>query len=189
MSEYSSDIVRPPERVHQNWLIMQHAGNLTLRLDAGQLDDISADAADLLLDVGELQIALQLSGSGPTATSIVDSLKRYTRLTPISDPEVYEYAKQQLELLRSGAELHHAMLFVGDEPARVDGEFLRIGAFTYPIYDAIRSGQFGEPIKLPLGGYVQAALALLVVAASERENEDAQLAYRVSQYNLNQRRT
>jgi hypothetical protein len=170
------------ERVDRNWLVLEHPENPIIRLDAGQIDRIRTHDSDVLFDVGDLQVSLVISGGQATATFIADRLSRYTRLTPITEPEVYEYAKRQLELLKAGADLHRSMVFVGDEPVEVDGQVLRIGGFTFPIHNAIRSGRVGESIRLPNGRYLQAGLALLVVAASEREDELDQLGRLVAEY-------
>lgn len=148
---------------------------------------------DLLLALGDLEVALHVVDGAEAAKRIADQLTPYTREAPITRPEVYEDAKRRLEAQIQGQaapalrrELENGLL-VGSDSVRVDGgEFLQVGTSARFRIDEVREYALrGANLPLPGGRLLQAAMGLLVVAAEERakQGEDLEaLSRRVSEY-------
>ena len=146
---------------------------------------------DLLLALGDLEVALHVVDGPDAAKRIADRLAPYTRGAPISRPEVYEDARRRLAAGAAGdssrvarRELARA-LAVGDDTVHVIGGFLQIGTIGFRLDEVREAALRGANLALPGGRFVQAALGLLVVAADERarQGEDlAALARRISAY-------
>ncbi len=128
---------------------------------------------DLLLVLGSLEVALHVADGPLAAKRIADSLSQYSRLAPITRPEVYQDAKRRLREqvagkagtreARSGAGLR-----VGNEAVVVTGEYLEVGQVRFRIDEVREYALRGGNLPLPGGRLLQAALGLLVVAADER---------------------
>jgi hypothetical protein len=150
-----------------------------------------AHSRDLLLALGDLEVALHVVDGPEAAKRIADRLAPYTRGAPISRPEVYEDARRRLAAGAAGdggrvarRELARA-LAVGDDTVHVVGGFLQIGTIGFRLDEVRDAALRGANLALPGGRFVQAALGLLVVAADERarQGEDlAALAKRLSAY-------
>src|SRR6476620_2586219 len=94
---------------------------------------------DLLLALGDLEVALHVADGPEAAKSIADQLAPYTRDAPITRPEVYEDAKRRMRAQAEGhgaasarRELEHALL-VGDQIVHKHEEFLQVGGKTFRI--------------------------------------------------------
>jgi hypothetical protein len=147
---------------------------------------------DLLLALGDLEVALHVVDGPDAAKRIADQLSPYTRDAPITRVEVYEEAKRRLAATASGKgqavaqrEVDRA-LKVGADEVRVEGEFLQVGkSVAFRISEVREYAVRGANLPLPGGRLVQAAMGLLVVAADERarqgEDLDA-LARRIGDY-------
>lgn len=150
-----------------------------------------SQSRDLLLALGDLEVALHVAdGPGP-AKRICDGLAPYTREAPITRPEVYEDAKRRLEAQARGdidtparRELERGLL-VGSDVVMVSGEYLHVGAVAFRIDEVRDYALRGANLPLPGGRLLQAAMGLLVVAAEDRakagEDLDA-LARRIADY-------
>lgn len=146
---------------------------------------------DLLLALGELEVALHVADGPEAAKRIADQLAPYTRSAPIARPEVYEDAKRRLSAGLAGDHGRVARkeagraLAVGADVVAVDGAYLRIGAVSFLIDEVRDCALRGANLALPGGRYVQAAMGLLVVAADHRSHagEDlAALSRRIGEY-------
>jgi hypothetical protein len=150
-----------------------------------------ARSRDLLLALGDLEVALHVADGPEAAKGISEQLAPYTRDAPITRPEVYEDAKRRMRAQAEGKgeasarrELEHALL-VGSEVVFLHGNYLKVGNISFPIADVREHALRGANLPLTGGRLLQAAMGLLVVAAEERAaaGEDlALLAKRVADY-------
>ena len=145
---------------------------------------------DLLLALGNLEVALHVADGPDAAKRIAEQLSPYTREAPIARPEVYEDARRRLQLQLAGKtnvaqrEAERG-LRVGDEVVQVRDGFLSVGPVSFRIDEVREYALRGANLPLPGGRLLQAAMGLLVVAAEERarEGEDLEaLSHRISAY-------
>lgn len=146
---------------------------------------------DLLLALGELEVALHVADGPDAAKRVADQLAPYTREAPITRPEVYEDARRRLEAQSQGqreASLRRELergLIVGTDVVQVKGDFLQVGTVVFRLDEVREYALRGANLPLPGGRLLQAAMGLLVVAAEERarHGEDLEaLSRRVSEY-------
>jgi len=151
-----------------------------------------ARSRDLLLALGDLEVALHVADGPEAAANIKDQLSPYTRDAPITRPEVYEDAKRRMRAQAEGKgeasakrELESALL-VGDHVVHLKGDYLIIGpSKAFKLHEVKELALRGANLALDNGRLLQAALGLLVVAAEERAagGEDlAGLAKRIADY-------
>jgi hypothetical protein len=151
-----------------------------------------ARSRDLLLALGDLEVALHVADGPEAAKGISEQLAPYTRDAPITRPEVYEDAKRRVRAQAEGKgdaaakrEIEHALL-VGTDVVTMNGDMLKVGADqAYRISEVREYALRGANLPLPGGRLLQAAMGLLVVAAEERAaaGEDlAVLSKRISDY-------
>jgi hypothetical protein len=150
-----------------------------------------ARSRDLLLALGDLEVALHVADGPEAAKRIADRLAPYTRSAPIGRPEVYEDAKRRLSAGLGGdggraarKEIDRA-LAVGADTVHVTGGFLQVGQIAFRIDEVREYALRGANLALPGGRFLQAAMGLLVVAAEERSRlgEDLEaLARRIGEY-------
>lgn len=145
---------------------------------------------DLLLALGDLEVALHVVDGAEAAKEIADQLAPYTRAAPITRPEVYEDARRRLDAhahgrgSKSKRELEQALV-VGGEVVHVAGDYLQVGQVGFKIDEVREHALRGANLPLPGGRLLQAAMGLLVVAAAERarSGEDLNaLAKRIGEY-------
>jgi hypothetical protein len=145
---------------------------------------------DLLLALGNLEVALHVADGPDAAKRIADQLTPYTREAPITRPEVYEDARRRLsnqvegKLPSTRRELERG-LRVGDDIVSVSSGFLNVGSVAFRIEEVREYAVRGANLPLPGGRLLQAAMGLLVVAAEERAQagEDLEaLASRIRAY-------
>jgi len=146
---------------------------------------------DLLLSLGDLDVALHVADGPEAAKRIADHLKPYSRHAPITRPDVYEDARRRLEAQARGkasSEVQRELergLMVGSDVVHVSGDYLQVGSVAFRIDEVRDYAQHGANLPLPGGRLLQAAMGLLVVAAQERARagEDvAVLKQRIAQY-------
>ncbi len=146
---------------------------------------------DLLLALGDLEVALHVADGPDAAKRIADQLAPYTRSAPIARPEVYEDAKRRLaaglagDASRAARKEIDRALAVGGDTVAVSGGFLQIGQVGFRIEEVRDYAVRGANLALPGGRFLQAAMGLLVVAAEERSRagEDlAALSKRIGEY-------
>jgi len=146
---------------------------------------------DLLLALGDLEVALHVADGPDAAKRIADQLSPYTREAPITRPEVYEDARRRLAAGvgadggRTARREVEKALAVGNETVHVSGGFLQVGSIAFRIDEVREYALRGANLALPGGRFLQAAMGLLVVAADERARagEDLEaLARRVAEY-------
>lgn len=147
------------------------------------------NSRELLLALGDLEVALHVVDGPVAARRIAEALAPYTREAPITQPAVYEEARRRLAAGAAVAGARRAAqhaLTVGGEEVRVDGDHLHVGrGASFRVEEVREHALRGSNLALPGGRFVQAALGLLVVAADERsrQGEDlAALARRVEAY-------
>jgi len=150
-----------------------------------------ARSRDLLLALGDLEVALHVADGPEAAKGIAEQLAPYTRDAPITRPEVYEDAKRRMRAQAEGKgeasarrELEHALL-VGADVVYLRGDHLEVGQVAYRISEVREYALRGANLPLPGGRLLQAAMGLLVVAAEERaaSGEDvAVLSKRIADY-------
>src|SRR3954471_8881397 len=94
---------------------------------------------DLLLALGDLEVALHVADGPEAAKSISDQLAPYTRDAPITRPEVFEDAKRGIRAQTDGRgaasrarELEHA-LHVGNDVVYLRGDYLQVGQVAFRI--------------------------------------------------------
>ena len=147
---------------------------------------------DLLLALGDLEVALHVADGPEAAKGISEQLAPYTRDAPITRPEVYEDAKRRVRAQAEGKgdaaakrEIEHALL-VGSDVVTMNGDMLKVGQDqAYRISEVREYALRGANLPLPGGRLLQAAMGLLVVAAEERAaaGEDvALLSKRIADY-------
>lgn len=146
---------------------------------------------DLLLGLGDLEVALHVADGPRAAKAIAEQLMPYTRKAAITRPEVYEDAKARIRAATQGTsategrrEVDRALL-VGTDSVSVRGDTLHVGAASFHIADVRDHAQRGANLTLGNGRFLQAAMGLLVVAADARvtAGEDLTLlAKRVADY-------
>lgn len=146
---------------------------------------------DLLLELGDLEVALHVADGPSAASAIAQQLTPYTRSAAITRPEVYEDAKARIRAATEGIaaaaarrELEHALL-VGNESVFVRGDVLQVGTSAFHVADVRDHASRGANLTLAGGRLLQAAMGLLVVAADARAmaGEDLTLlAKRVADY-------
>ena len=146
---------------------------------------------DLLLALGDLEVALHVADGPEAGKHIADRLVPYTRQAPITRPDVYEDARRRLHAGSQGrteAALRRELqegLVVGGDVVHVSGDYLRVGTTAFRIEEVRELALRGANLPLPGGRLLQAAVGLLVVAAEERaqSGEDLEaLARRISEY-------
>ena len=150
-----------------------------------------ARSRDLLLALGDLEVALHVADGPEAAKGIADQLAPYTRDAPITRPEVYEDAKRRMRAQAEGKgeasakrELERALL-VGNDVVHLHGDHLQVGTIPFRIGQVREYALRGANLPLSGGRLLQAAMGLLVVAAEERaeSGEDlAVLSKRVADY-------
>lgn len=145
---------------------------------------------DLLLALGDLEVALHVVDGPDAAKRVCDQLAPYTRDAPISRPEVYEDARRRLHAgvggdARAARREVDRALVVGADVVHVRDGFLQVGQRAFRLDEVREYALRGANLPLPGGRLLQAAMGLLVVAAEDRarngEDLDA-LARRMSQY-------
>jgi hypothetical protein len=146
---------------------------------------------DLLLALGDLEVALHVADGPESAKSIAEQLAPYTRDAPITRPEVYEDAKRRMRAQAEGKgeasarrEIEQALL-VGSDIVALRGEHLVVGAIAFRIGEVREYALRGANLPLTGGRLLQAAMGLLVVAAEERaaQGEDVTLlSKRIADY-------
>ena len=146
---------------------------------------------DLLLALGDLEVALHVADGPEAAKNISDQLAPYTRDAPITRPEVYEDAKRRMRAQAEGKgeasamrELENALL-VGTEVVYLHGDYLKVGQISFRISEVREYALRGANLPLTGGRLLQAAMGLLVVAAEERAaaGEDVSLlSKRIADY-------
>ncbi len=150
-----------------------------------------AKSRDLLLALGDLEVALHVADGPEAAKSIADRLAPYTRDAPITRPEVFEDAKRRMRAQAEGKgeasarrELERALL-VGSDEVFLRGDYLQVGQVAFRIGEVREYALRGANLPLTGGRLLQAAMGLLVVAAEERaaQGEDTSLlAQRIADY-------
>jgi hypothetical protein len=146
---------------------------------------------DLLLALGDLEVALHVADGPEAAKSIAEQLSPYTRDAPITRPEVYEDAKRRMRAQAEGKgeasarrELEQALL-VGSDLVYLHLDRLQVGLISFPIGEVREYALRGANLPLTGGRLLQAAMGLLVVAAEERarQGEDVNLlSKRIADY-------
>ena len=150
-----------------------------------------AKSRDLLLALGDLEVALHIADGPEAAKTINEQLTPYTRDAPITRPEVYEDAKRRMRAQAEGRgdsaarrEVESA-LSVGSDIVTLEGDFLKVGTQAYRISEVREYALRGANLPLTNGRLLQAAMGLLVVAAEERATagEDVSvLSRRIADY-------
>src|ERR1041384_2699912 len=146
---------------------------------------------DLLLALGDLEVALHVAHRPEAAKGISEQLAPYTRDAPITRPEVYEDAKRRMRAQAEGRgevsarrELEHALL-VGADVVYLCGDYLQVGQVAFGTAEVRESALRGANRPLTGGRLLQAAMGLLVVTADERAatGEDVSvLSKRIADY-------
>jgi len=141
------------------WLIIAVKNNPLIRLDLRALDRITlADApgAAILLVCADLEIGLDVVEGRAAAEGLVRDAAPHTReaigrVSPVDASRI---------------------LFVGHDAVRIRDGFVEIGDCAFR-WDEVRDHALrGGTLPLPGGGLLQAAMALLAVAAFHRERSD-----------------
>lgn len=146
---------------------------------------------DLLLALGDLEVALHVADGPEAAKGIAERLAPYTRSAAITRPEVYEDAKRRMRAHAEGKGEKNARrdleraLQVGGDVVSMHGDHLHVGAVAFKVSEVREYAHRGANLPLTGGRLLQAAMGLLVVAAEERAaaGEDVEgLARRIGEY-------
>jgi len=146
---------------------------------------------DLLLALGDLEVALHVADGPDAAKQIMEQLQPYTRDAPITRPEVYEDAKRRMRAQAEGKQEASAKrdlesaLLVGADVVYLNGDWLHVGGSTFRVSEVREHALRGANLALQGGRLLQAAMGLLVVAASGRaaQGEDVTLlSKRIADY-------
>ncbi|HEY4177392.1 MAG TPA: hypothetical protein VGM90_11185 [Kofleriaceae bacterium] len=129
---------------------------------------------DLLLALGDLEVALHVADGPDAAKKIAEQLAPYTRDAPITRPEVYEDAKRRMRAQAEGKgeaaarrDLESALL-VGADVVYLHGDALHVGGSTFRVSEVREYALRGANLTLQGGRLLQAAMGLLVIAAAGR---------------------
>ena len=149
------------------------------------------NSRDLLLALGDLEVALHVADGPEAAKQIADQLAPYSRDAPITRPEVFEDAKRRMRAQAEGKgeasakrDIENALL-VGTDVVYLRGEYLQVGQVAFRITEVREYALRGANLPLTGGRLLQAAMGLLVVAAETRAKtgEDVSvLAKRIADY-------
>ncbi len=135
---------------------------------------IGEGQGSLRLDLGRLRVAVQIHDGPRAAGRVAAALRPWTRSAPLADPAAYEDVRRRLDAALAGRppprsnDAASAPVAVGEDQVRLVGDSLHVGVRSFPISLVRELAQRGENLPLDGDGAVQAALALLVVAAEER---------------------
>src|SRR5881394_140329 len=117
------------------WLVIAPPGNPIIRREARR----RSRSRDLLLALGDLEVALHVADGPEAAKGVAEQLAPYTRDAPITRPEVYEDAKRRMRAQAEGKgelsarrELEHALL-VGADVVYLRGDYLQVGQVAFRI--------------------------------------------------------
>ncbi len=149
------------------------------------------NSRDLLLALGDLEVALHVADGPEAAKQIAGQLAPYSRDAPITRPEVYEDAKRRMRAQAEGKgeasakrDIENALV-VGTDVVYLRGEYLQVGQVAFRITEVREYALRGANLPLTGGRLLQAAMGLLVVAAETRakSGEDTSvLAKRIADY-------
>ncbi|HMG53003.1 MAG TPA: hypothetical protein VK601_05970, partial [Kofleriaceae bacterium] len=121
-----------------------------------------ARSRDLLLALGDLEVALHVADGPEAAKGVAEQLAPYTRDAPITRPEVYEDAKRRMRAQAEGKgelsarrELEHALL-VGADVVYLRGDYLQVGQVAFRISEVREYALRGQNLPLTGGRLLQA---------------------------------
>jgi hypothetical protein len=141
------------------WLVIARKDTPIIRLDLRALDGIELAVPDdgagseVILVCGELEVGLGVADGPEAAERLVRDAAPLTRAaTSLAAP----------------ADLSR-MLFVDDDPVLLRDGQIQIGNAAFPLYEVRDYAIRGDNLPLPGGAIIQAAMALLVVAADDRD--------------------
>lgn len=152
------------------WLVMAPPSKAAIRLDLRALDRITIRLADepdeagdgsephnppcdVILVCGDLEIALYVADGPEAAARIVQEAAPLTRAATgvASAPDLSE------------------LLIIGNEAVFEHGDYIQVGKLAFRTSEVREYALRGANLPLPDGNLIQAALALLVVAAAGRD--------------------
>lgn len=149
-----------------SWLVISKPGNPAIRVDLRALDKIAvADSeiaarnrdqdwrSDLILACGDLEVAIHIADGPDAVERTVQEAAPFTRGTTGSD---------------TPADLSR-ILFVGNDAVMERGDYIQVGGVAFRINEVREYALRGANLPLAGGRLLQAAMALLVVAAAERD--------------------
>lgn len=142
--------------VFEPWLVMAVRRNPVIRINLHALDEIRLvgdgdEVSAVLLVCGDLEIALDVAEGREAAERIIREASLHTRAAGVTSVE------------------HDELIVVGEDPVLVRDHRLHIGTGSFALDEVRDRAVDGELLRLPGGGVIQAAMALLVVAAIERD--------------------
>jgi hypothetical protein len=152
------------------WLVMAPENDAVIRIDLRGLDSIAIvpevsanldgngmpvrSGCQLLLVCGDLEVAVHVADGPEAAARIVQAAAPHTRAG------------------KTGDAIHGVcnLVMVDSETVCLRREYLQIGNLAFRIIEVREYAMRGQNIPLTQGRLVQAAMALLVVAAEERDS-------------------
>jgi hypothetical protein len=167
--------------VVSHWLVIAPPGNPVIRIDLRALDeiwqadrseseDVDDDASDHDSDSddgpsveGARSTAMLVLGDLWVGLYIADGPEAVGRIVDEAAPHVREATGS-----RSPTEAGQ-LLIIGNDAVRQVGELIQIGDLTFRISEVREYALRGANIPLTGGRLLQAAMAMLVVAAAERD--------------------
>lgn len=173
------------------WLVIAAPTNPMIRLNVTALDrvkfaklrDKGHTASGLDLEVEDDQVQLHVADGREAAKGVAARLAPYTRNARITRADVYEDAVRRLQTRGESDRGREPILIVGEETVSARDGVLQIGNLVkYKISEVGPYAKRAEDLPLPGGGSLQAALAMLVVAAEGRGEDFALLAKRIAAY-------
>jgi len=152
------------------WLVIAPPGNPVIRLDLRALDQIRIRPADepdetgddseqhdplcdVILLCGDLEIAIYVADGPEAAERVVQEAAPLTR---------------EATGLAAAADLSQ-LLIIGNDAVLQRGDYIQVGKVTFRTSEVRDYALQGANLPLPDGSLLQAAMALLVVAAAGRD--------------------
>jgi len=168
-------------------LVIAWPGLLPIGLDSVLLDKVSAHDSALVLTIGDLEVSINIADGPIDAKAVADRLVSYTREAPITRSDTYEDAKRRLRSRDGTTEIAETdyNLLVADDRVSVAGDNVTVGDTIITLMDLQERAMRRETLMLSRGGRLQAALALLIVAAERRvggREDFERLSKRVADY-------
>lgn len=175
----------------EHWLvIVPPDGSPPLRIDARIFDRIMVDDDVLTLSLNDYPpFQIEVPSGYACALALTNALTPFTRSAPITNANVYEYAKWRLamsrdpptETFRLLPDMHPPLVLLGRDRVHPTGEHVCIGRHRFRISDVAECARDGSAIELDEGS-IPAMVVMMAVIASRRVENAERLAARIAEY-------
>ncbi len=166
------------------WLVIAPPENPVIRIDLRLIDAVelvgskaSVEQRDLLLSCGGLEVAIFIADGPEASQRLARACASWTRTqatTALDNTATIEatIADDDPDQVR----LHDPptlakFVVAGSDPVLEQGNYIRVGRRSFRISEVREYAVRGANLPLEGGGLLQAAMAMCVVAAAERDAE------------------